>query len=239
MKRIDAPLDPAHESVLMLLPWYVNKTLQGAELIAVEQHLTTCSLCKSQLISLQQLSLAVNHASAFNTSPPQSFSKLKERLKTAGCPQMPPAAQIIRPNKWRIPLNVGLSTMRRPALALAASGILLTVVLSRGIDVNQMLNNNFQTLSDTKAVNSNANEIRLIFKENTKRQTIEQVVGSVQGYIVSGPDGQSLYTIGFKKTVNTQQIFDKLSLLRNNESIVFAEPAYGLLSNNQVNGTKP
>ncbi|SJM96047.1 conserved hypothetical protein [Crenothrix polyspora] len=239
MKPIDDNPAATHDAVFMLLPWYVNKTLQSTELTTVERHLNACPDCKREFVNLQQLSVAVNQSSAFTASSPASFSRLKERLQTtAKQPQTPSVAPIIRPAKWRNPVKFGHSSLARSTLALAAAGMLLAVVLSRVADVNQ-IGNDYQTLSDTKTVTNSSNDIRIIFKENTSQHAIEQILNSMQGYIINGPNEQSLYTIGFKKSIDTQHAFDNLSLLRSNPQVVFAEPGHGLLEKTQLKGVTP
>jgi anti-sigma factor RsiW len=239
MKPIDDNPTATHDAVFMLLPWYVNKTLQSTELTTVERHLNACPDCKREFVNLQQLSVAVNQSSAFTANSPASFSRLKQRLQaTAKQPQTPSVATIIRPAKWRDPAK-GYSSLARPTLALAAAGMLLAVVLSRVGDVNQILGNDYQTLSDTKTVTNSSNDIRIIFKENTSQHAIEQILNSMQGYIINGPNEQSLYTIGFKKSIDTQHAFDNLSLLRRNPQVVFAEPGHGLLEKTQLKGVIP
>lgn len=242
MKRNNDNPHENHEIISTLLPWYVNQTLQGTELATVEQHLKACPLCKSEIVSLQQLSVTIRHVSTFNTSPQPSFARLKERLQAASTTpqsQQAPMATVIRPNKWANLFNVTPSTLTNPGLALAAAGMLLAVVLFRVIDVNHMLNNDYQTLSDTKTVASNPNEIRVIFKDNTSQQAIEQILAAIEGNIVSGPDVKSLYTIGLKKTSGTSKITDKLLQLRSNADVVFAEPGSGILSKAQPKKVTP
>jgi len=78
MKRTDDNPDTTHENISMLLPWYTNESLYGAELALVEQHLQACSLCQQELTNLQQLSVTIQQTNAFN-APTQvgSFSLLK------------------------------------------------------------------------------------------------------------------------------------------------------------------
>jgi anti-sigma factor RsiW len=240
MKPIDDNPAASHDAVLMMLPWYVNKTLQDAELNAVKRHLTVCAECNRELLSLQRLSVAVKQAVAFNTDSQASFSHLKARIQAnAGQPQPQPTATVIRPNQWRNAIKkLTAIKIPQPALALAAA-VLLAVLLPRVFSVNPILHEGYQTLSNSKTTESNPNEISLIFKDNTPQQAIEQIVASAGGHIVKGPNAQSVYTIGFNKDIESSQVIGKLSLLKSNAAIIFAEPAYGLLSKAQAKGEKP
>jgi hypothetical protein len=63
-------------------------------------------------------------------------------------------------------------------------------------------------------------------------------VDSIQGYIIKGPDEQSLYTVGIKEPYGKTEMLDKLLFLRKDAHVVFAEPAYALLSSNPSDKTK-
>lgn len=243
MKRNDDIFDSAHDHdhVLILLPWYVNKTLQGDELSRVEQHVNTCALCQYQVANLEQLALAVNQSNAFKTSSQPSFARLKARLDTAHAPPSPVGLKISAPDKKRYWISTNVLALYKPGLALAAAAIFLAVVVFRVVAINQIVHNDFRTLSDakTKTASSDSAEIRLIFKANTSQQMVEQVINNIHGYVVDGPDTQGLYIVGFKQSVDSKSIFDKLAVLRSNQNIVFAEPSYNLLSKTQAQEATP
>lgn len=228
----------SHEDISLLLPWYVNKTLQGAELNAVERHLKVCLICKRELLNQQYLSAAVNQPSSFDSAAQASFSRFKNRLQTAKTEQFhipPPEQTVAKPNtQQHIKKHL---TVHTPTFALAAS-VLLAVLLTRVVNIEQLFSNDYRTLSDAETIKTNSNELRVIFKSDASQQVIEQILASIQGHIVDGPNAQSLYTIGFNSTDKSEQVMDKLELLRKNEHIVFAEPAYALLSNTQPEQTE-
>ncbi|NOU21058.1 MAG: zf-HC2 domain-containing protein, partial [Methyloglobulus sp.] len=74
MKQINKNTYSAHQELSELLPWYVNKTLQRAELKAVEDHLAVCLTCKRELIQLQKLAQAVIQEGALDSAEQASFS---------------------------------------------------------------------------------------------------------------------------------------------------------------------
>lgn len=236
MKRTNENPYANHENVSMLLPWYINKTLHGAELTAVEQHLKVCLVCKRELLNQQHLSSAVNQPGSFDSAAQASFSRFKSRLRTAETekPQITPVVMLAGSNKWpgKIKTNLKHFKLPKPALALAAT-VLLVVLLPQFVHFKQTFNNDYRTLSDAETVNTNPNELRIIFKPDTTRQTIEQILTPLQAHVIAGPNEQSLYRIGFNKADKASQVIDKLALLRKSEHVVFAEPAYGLLSNIQ------
>jgi hypothetical protein len=240
MKRTNDNPYASHENVSMLLPWYVNKTLHGAELNAVEQHLKVCLICKREIVNLQHLATAVNQPGTFDSAAQASFSRFKKRLQSAETEQLQiaPVVAFAKLDKQQSKVIGKHLNLSKPALALAAT-VLLAVLLPRFINIEQVFSNDYRTLSDAETVKTNKNELRVIFKDNTSRQTIDQILTSVQAHAIDGPNAQSLYTIGFDKLVEASQLIDKLAVLRKNEHVVFAEPAYALLSNSQPEQAKP
>lgn len=53
-----------HRAIELLLPWYVNETLEEHEVQSVEAHLQHCSDCRNALRELNSLSTAVKRTSA-------------------------------------------------------------------------------------------------------------------------------------------------------------------------------
>ncbi len=72
--------------------------------------------------------------------------------------------------------------------------------------------------------------MKVIFKEHTSKATIAQILNAVQGSIVQGPDQQASYQISFDKTVAPTDILERVARIRTNSHVLFAEPAYALLS---------
>ena len=81
MKPIDPLSHTAHREVEMLLPWYVNGTLQGEELDLVPHHLRVCIVCRRELALQQRTSRAIRNSSIINLLPQLSFSRLMRRIE--------------------------------------------------------------------------------------------------------------------------------------------------------------
>jgi anti-sigma factor RsiW len=71
------PFDAAtHKVVDVLLPWFVNGTLEDEERALVEQHLRQCERCRREVEWLQEL-----HAACAGASP--AVPRLREQLMTS------------------------------------------------------------------------------------------------------------------------------------------------------------
>jgi hypothetical protein len=243
MKNFDKKPYASHQELSELLPWYVNKTLQGAELKAVEAHLTVCLVCKRELIQLQKLAQAVVQDGALDSAEHASFLRLKKRLHSGtkldlnALPQQVSASgnvsQISKAKKRGWVNNAAL----RPALAMAAALLLsLSVLMPRhtGNDLQQA--SAFRTLSDGQKQEAiNANEIRVVFAENVGQQQKAQILQRVHGQFISdNPTAQGVYTVRLESDIAAKHLIDVVDLLRKDSNVIFAEPAYALLSSTHV-----
>ena len=245
MKNIDKKSYASHQELSQLLPWYVNKTLQGSELKAVEAHLTVCLTCKRELIQLQKLAQAVIQEGALDSAEHASFLRLKKRLHSGtkldlnALPQQVNAnvsgnvSQISNAKKqgW-----VG-SAVSRSALAMAAALLLsLSVLMPRHTGNDMQQDSAFRTLSDGQKQEAvNANEIRVVFAENVGQQQKAQILERVHGQFISdNPTAQGVYTVRLESDIAAKHLLDVVELLRKDSNVIFAEPAYALLSSTHV-----
>lgn len=249
MKQINTKPYSDHQELSQLLPWYVNKTLQGSELKAVEDHLAVCLICKRELTQLQKLAQAVLHSGSIDTAEQASFSRLKKRLHTGssaglqsnleqGLGLQQKTGNNIRPFN-RNPRKQAWTNnaLIRPALAMAAAVLLtLSVLIPRYTGNEMRFDSNFRTLSSDKNTEvMNANEIRVVFAENVNQQQRTQILEQVHGQFVGDkPTAQGVYTVRLERDIASDHLLDAIDLLRKDRNVVFAEPAYALLSSTHV-----
>jgi hypothetical protein len=221
----------SHDNVALLLPWYANKTLRGSDLNAVEQHLKICLVCNRELLALQKIANLIKEPAAIDSNAQASFSRFKNRLSAIDNGPLPILSK---------PLD-GVKTSRphfsRPVFAMVAT-VLLTVFLARFVDVRDMVGNDYRTLSNAETLATNANEVKVIFKPEASRQAIDGILAAIDGHIIDGSGQQSFYIIGFKGAIQKSEVLDKISFLRKNGLVAFAEPAYAFFSGQQPEQAK-
>ncbi len=240
MKQPDTKPYSDHLELSQLLPWYVNQTLQGAELQAVESHLGICLTCKRELIQLQKLAQAVVKEGALDSAERASFSRLKMRLQNqpqTSQEQAQPDRHINNsagspgqssPTKKQRWTGGGLP---HPALAMAAALLLSVIMLAPGhIGNDSQQGNLFKTLSDGEQDSSNANEIRVVFAENVNQQQKDKTLERIHGMFVDKPTAQGVYTVKLDKDMPAKKLLDVVESLRKDTNVIFAEPAYAALS---------
>ncbi|MGZ8189035.1 MAG: S8 family serine peptidase [Methylosarcina sp.] len=244
------PVNPyfAHQEIVLLLPWYVNKTLRDPELKAVEKHLKVCLICKREITTLQKVALAVNKADALESAAQASFSRLKSRLHQPDNSALANAytkqSHFKKPAqlKWYQKLGLDYFKWPQPA-AVMLSFLTLTLLVPLYYVVSPMQTSDFRTLSSSENPSFNRNEVKnelkVIFAEGLGQQQIRQVLDSIHGRVVNGPSPEGVYLIQLTPTSEAKTVLDALSSLRKNADVLFAEPAYALLSSSKSGGGHP
>lgn len=220
----------AHHEIVLLLPWYVNKTLHDPEMKAVEKHINVCLTCRREIAVLQKLSLAVTQVDIIDSAAQASFARLKARIHRTGNAEM----KITRERndhsgqcKWYRKFCFTFPGLSKP---LFAALIILIMLIPGYFIAGKLLESNYRTLSSSENPSISTNEIRVVFLESMNKQQRNSVIQSVNGEIVDGPDARGVYLIRLKQASDAKHILETISSLRKNSNVIFAEPAYALLS---------
>jgi hypothetical protein len=219
----------------MLLPWYVNKTLQGNEQICVEKHLKNCLLCKRELIALQKLSASVCQPDEITFVAHTSFSQLKKRIharEQTVKAKSGIAGVLSGYCQWLANVNLINWVTGHSSIALATVLIFsLTLFIPYFLSTKQKLGNEFHTLSSTNVLTTKENEIRVVFSKNINPEQIAQILSTIEGQSIAGPSPQGVYTVRVEKEKITREgIIKTISLLRKSPHVIFAEPSFSLFS---------
>jgi hypothetical protein len=242
MQHINKLSDSAHQEFSQLLPWYINKTLKGSELKEVENHLSVCLTCKRELIQLQKLAQAVVQEGSLDSAEQASFSRLKKRLHSGQQLDLQSLPQQVRPEQHKSGGSDNVrqlsntrkqgwmgSAIPRPALAMAAV-LLLSLLMPRYLEIDLKQGNDFRTLSDAQQEPISANEIRVVFAEHVGQQQKSKILERVHGQFIDNPTAQGVYTVRLDRGIDAKHLLAVVDLLRKDTGIIFAEPAYALLS---------
>ncbi|MBM4208702.1 MAG: hypothetical protein FJ190_12145 [Gammaproteobacteria bacterium] len=162
-----------HQELSRLLPWFVNKSLQGDELKAVESHVNACLTCKREVIQLSKLAHAVKHEGMLDSAENASFARLKMRLhgqqpEADRHQQSAVSGNVVQLNaSANHRINSRITNWYRPASAMAAAVLLsLTFMLPMTVDQN-----GYRTLSNGEIEKTiDVNEIRVVFAEGLDLQ---------------------------------------------------------------------
>jgi hypothetical protein len=226
-----------HKEVALLLPWYVNRTLQSDETYLVEMHLKKCLLCKIDLLNLQKLSVSIRQEDLFAPAAQASFLQLKSRIHKNDVPSKEKTGvfeTLSLFQSWFSRLSLKNLDSFYPPIVLASLLLLTFTLISPAFFTEkQNATDAFRTLSSSKYITQKQNEIRVVFSKEITQHEINQLVNSVQGQFVAGPSPQGVYRIRIgKENISSEHLMKVISLLRDKKQIIFAEPAFTSPSTN-------
>jgi hypothetical protein len=184
-----------HQKILELLPWFVNGTLQGDEQSLVSEHILDCSECHRAMESLTETAKLL-HATKEPTT--ESIAHVRDdflkQLEDRG-------DKTKLPFTWMIPTTI-------------AACLLIAVLL---FNPTFRQKESFETLGST--LSGEGSVLQIIFHPDVQEMSIQILLPSDQGNIVSGPTAQGVYRFQLVKDVDSQQV---LAWLRNHPDVKFA-----------------
>lgn len=199
-----------HEEIALLLPWYVNQTLEDGELARVRAHLRHCLVCRREVQSLRALSTTLAEAPLPEPVPKAAFARLQRRL--------PPRPA---PVHGRPPWRGSRFPLPRAALAAAASLLLVAALAGVGFQVSQPTA--FYTLASPPPTTPAGGEIRLVFAQQLPQEQIDALLRHIGGRIVAGPNAMGAVAIRLDEGGKPVQAA-ALAFLRQQKGVVLAEP---------------
>lgn len=219
MRRPEDRGERAHQRIWDLLPWYVNGTLPGEELRAVEGHLDACARCREEVAVCRATREALAETGEVAPSPhPVQLARLLTRVDElesgSGSGRRPFLASL---KALLIPTN--------PVRALLAVQLAITALLA-GLLVWQQRQPEtlplYRTLSAPDAPRGNEARVRVVFAETATEKEIREILLRVHGEIVAGPSVFGTYTVEIPTGGETPGAL--LAHLRSQPQVRFAEP---------------
>lgn len=222
--------DDRHQQVLLLLPWYLNHSLDAGELRLVEEHIRGCMLCRGELKRLERLASAVKRASDLDVAADISFDGLREQLKSSRpvsrlgslSPPHGAAGQGMRHKK-----NAGRQSFggiridRWLGFALAASLLLAFVPLVMRTDLAAV---DYRTLADAKLESGGGTKLRVVFKKMLPDDEIDGLLARIHSRRLEGPNSLGAYTVQLGSDADTPSMSAALDFLRSQQNVMLAEP---------------
>ncbi|MGH8601409.1 MAG: anti-sigma factor family protein [Gammaproteobacteria bacterium] len=233
----------AHHEVWLLLPWYVNGTLEGPELNLVQQHLQICITCRKEIAVQQRLAEAIRNSSVIALSPQVAFSRLRERIV---CGAQSPKDQTRwwrRHQSWldvwpRLPNG---SLPRPAAIALSLLLMIGLALAARPWLMSLFETPKYHTLAHPNSLPaSGQHNIRVIFAKTADQQEIELLLRTIRGEVVDGPSSIDVYTVKIvSNNGSSPDILAVLERLRHHPSVLLAEPGFPIPGANRDEGRDP
>jgi putative zinc finger protein len=177
-------LETSHDTVMELLPWYVNATLSPAERTVVEKHLETCADCREELQSLSQVSAVISEGveatPSVDASLARTFAAIDELER----------AKLSTKKRGLVGWLSALWTPSVP-LARVAFATQLALILLMGIYL-VLPRDPYSTLSPP---GSREVHLDVTFAPTVTEEVMRRVILEVDGKIVSGPSVLGVYVI--------------------------------------------
>lgn len=230
-----------HQQILLLLPWYLNQSLEFAEQQQVESHIRTCMLCRRELVHLRKLSTAVRQESDLDVAAEASFHALKAKLHTVR--QQPPESvvpQSVNRLAGHNNVDAGLSfrcatdSRQRLWSYLGSRGVQLAIAASLLMAIIPLVMQEgrapataeYYTLSDSKPESSTAPQLRVVFKNSISNADLNAFLAQIHGRRIEGPNSIGAYTVQLESAKDSPKLAAAIAFLRQQPNVMLAEPVF-------------
>lgn len=198
--------DPDHREASVLLPWFVNGTLEEAERARVERHVGECVACRREVDAQRRLAEALSSA-----APPSGVEaglrSLHARLPLQAENAAPPA------RGWFSALAA-----RWPYAVIAVQLLALALLLPANLPQQAP----YRTLSSSPTAQAPANAVVVVFDAGATHASVSSLLRELRLRMVDGPNRHGAYVL--EPEGGQQQALDAL---RASALVRFAQPAPG------------
>jgi len=169
------PLDTdEHRAIQALLPWYLTRRLDSADLARVEAHLAGCPSCREELELEQRLQAAQPISPAGDAE--RGLARMRELIRATTPRERPVRAPALRWMLWGLGAQFAVIAMLATLLMLPRTG-----------------DDAYRTLG-TPAAAVAANAV-VMFKPDTSEQQIRAALRNSGARLVDGPTASNAYLL--------------------------------------------
>jgi anti-sigma factor RsiW len=199
--------DPVHREANLLLPWYVNGSLDGAERVRVEQHVRECVACSQEVDAQRRLADLICSPEE-STQAAHALQRLHGQLR---------AQEMLNAS----PLQRWIEALSRhwPVAVIAVQFALLVLLIPANLPDGAA----YRTLSNEQAMRAVPESVVVIFDDEVSQSSVTALLRDLHLRVIDGPNSRGAYTL--QLTDGTQQAV--LDALRGEAHVKFAQPAPG------------
>jgi hypothetical protein len=195
-----------HDSVWANLPWFVNGTLKTTERVAAEAHLTSCLVCRREVVALKALQEIVSS----RTADPRcegALVRLHERIDQA--------AEGRRVFPWAA-----------VAVLVVVAGLAGLVAVDHGLVADYGARDAFTTLGarTVYTLDDDVMKARIVFKQDVTERQLRELLLAVDAELIDGPTPRGTYTIAMPRVLRTDDVRAAVERLRESRRVIFVEP---------------
>ncbi len=200
-----------HQQIQLLLPWYMNQSLQPEERHQVESHIRHCLLCRRELVSLQKFAGAITASSDLEVAADSSFASLRSKLPVRAPAKASRFAKLSR-------------FCRQGAVQFAMAATLLLAIIPLTLHTMQTNTvDNFYTLSSARPELGSGKQLRVVFDKSMSGTEVDAVLVAIHAQKMDAPNSVGALTISLD-SVDGPKLEDAIALLRSRPDVLLAEP---------------
>jgi len=197
------------EGVDLLLPWYLNQTLEKEEQKAVKKHLLSCPICQQELAAIKR-EQKLYQSTAEEIPIPQTFPHLMAEIE----------------KRERTIWQRITTLIPRPQPALATALIATQLIVIAGLIGLLTLNpwgageKFYRTLSGPTAIEGKGPRLSILFQDGVQEKTAREVILGINGTIVKGPSPMGIYTVELRSEMSPEELQGVISSLRQKSNVI-------------------
>jgi hypothetical protein len=217
MKTSIIDTESQHQEIALLLPWFVNNSLEGEELSRVENHIRHCFICRRELVDLRKLATAFGQKSELDIAAETSFARLGGKL----------VKPTIIPTQHKTPRGRGISrytSNRSVRFALAASLVLAALLPLALPKMSNYGDDSFATLSAARPTAMQTGELRVVFAQSLSASDIAALLQQLHGQQVGEANSVGALNIRLNSDGGSPDVEQAIAMLRSRPDVLLAEP---------------
>lgn len=217
-----------HDEVWILLPWYINGSLEDAEKARVKRHLRQCLDCRREMVALRRFAEKIADSPTVTVSAYDAYARLWPQLQSRSQPLS--AGPQDRLQAWftRLLWRVSGEDACPQWRWIVALAVVLSVVAPLGFWLGQQqgIESDYRTLADpNRADQGVSGDLQVVFAKDISQQQIDSLVAAVGGQIVAGPSELGVYAVRLVSGhENSSTVPAAIAYLRTQPAVVLAEP---------------
>ena len=187
--------DPAaHKVADVLLPWFVNGTLEGEELAFVQEHLGQCERCRGEVEWLREFHAACAAAAAV----PRSSSAVRHLRRSLEEPRRGPGIPALLHAHWRRVRPWSRAVMAAQLAAILALGTVVVIGEDRPPA--------YRTLGADSAGARVTGTVVVVFDPAAHELDLRRMLSAVGARIVDGPTQANAYVLEVPADLREQAV---------------------------------
>ena len=222
----------SHEDILLLLPWYLNGTLDVEEKEIVKKHLSESSLLNMEMEELKMLRSVIMEA---NEVQNEMLSMPVERMEMNILDRIDTYEESVEQSTQRVPIMESESLWTKvqgffegitmPAMSPVGMAALFVIqfAIILGLASTLLFNEpEYEVLSvNTQTAQDLGPTIMISFKDSATEKEIRNLLSNIDGRIIDGPKAGGLYIVELPKEITSQNILDtEIEKLKSNTDVV-------------------